>query len=124
MTGSSSTTSTVAPGMRRCYRRPAVAQGDPARMTCPARVAQGIEHRPPEPGAQVRILPRAPLRCLGTSCTVVLRRPSRFPLSLVVASRVEGELPDQLAVLGEHADVEVVDQQQHAFTGTGPPDPD
>src|SRR5207245_2558281 len=25
----------------------------------PALVAQGIEHRPPEPGAQVRILPRA-----------------------------------------------------------------
>ena len=27
-----------------------------------ALVAQGIEHRPPEPGAQVRILPRAPAR--------------------------------------------------------------
>src|SRR5256885_785510 len=26
----------------------------------PALVAQGIEHRPPEPGAKVRILPRAP----------------------------------------------------------------
>src|SRR5579859_6585542 len=26
----------------------------------PALVAQGIEHRPPEPGAQVRILSRAP----------------------------------------------------------------
>jgi hypothetical protein len=26
----------------------------------PALVAQGIEHRPPEPGAQVRILPGAP----------------------------------------------------------------
>ena len=28
----------------------------------PALVAQGIEHRPPEPCAQVRILPRAPLK--------------------------------------------------------------
>ena len=27
---------------------------------CDALVAQGIEHRPPEPGAQVRILPGAP----------------------------------------------------------------
>ena len=28
--------------------------------TTPALVAQRIEHRPPEPGAQVRVLPRAP----------------------------------------------------------------
>src|SRR5690606_33842339 len=31
-----------------------------ATLSLPALVAQGIEHRPPEPCAQVRILPRAP----------------------------------------------------------------
>ena len=31
----------------------------------PALVAQGIEHRPPEPGAQVRILPRAPAKVVS-----------------------------------------------------------
>src|SRR5690606_30931989 len=31
-----------------------------ATLSTPALVAQGIEHRPPEPCAQVRILPRAP----------------------------------------------------------------
>ena len=36
-----------------------------------ALVAQGIEHRPPEPGAQVRILPRAP----SQSANSVLRDP-------------------------------------------------
>src|SRR5690348_5910991 len=34
-------------------------------LQLPALVAQGIEHRPPEPGAQVRILPRALSRASG-----------------------------------------------------------
>src|SRR5436305_6607480 len=36
-----------------------------ASLDAPALVAQGIEHRPPEAGAQVRILPGAPFRGPG-----------------------------------------------------------
>jgi len=43
---------------------PAFPAATDGRVTSPsdALVAQGIEHRPPEPGAQVRILPGAPTR--------------------------------------------------------------
>ena len=49
-------------------------------LSWPALVAQGIEHRPPEPGAQVRILPGAPTN-----------QPSiHLPRSRVGLSRSEG----------------------------------
>src|SRR5579884_4137653 len=75
MTGSSSTTRMVAAGTppilgsRRRLWAPRVLLRHPSglprpgrvpnTLTSPALVAQGIEHRPPEPGAKVRILPRA-----------------------------------------------------------------
>src|ERR1039458_4401382 len=37
-----------------------------------ALVAQGIEHRPPEPGAQVRILPRAPGQAIISSVAMLI----------------------------------------------------
>ena len=39
----------------------------PMPFGAPALVAQGIEYRPPEPVAQVRILPRAPFKSALTS---------------------------------------------------------
>src|SRR5439155_25577693 len=49
---------TIVPG---AVRSPGIRRRRSARYarTVPALVAQGIEHRPPEPGAQVRILPGA-----------------------------------------------------------------
>src|SRR5205085_1070369 len=66
----------------------------------------------------------APLRCLGTSCTDVLRHPSRSSLALVVAARVERQLADEVAGLIQHPDVQVVDQDQDASSGVAPTEPD
>src|SRR5579875_4085133 len=46
-----------------------------ARRGPPALVAQWIEHRPPEPGAQVRVLPRAPAVTMPNSTTALARSP-------------------------------------------------
>ncbi len=37
----------------------------------------------------------------------------RFALGLVVLGRVDGEVAQQLALLGDHPDVEVVNQEEH-----------
>ena len=64
MTGSSSTTSTF--GTCQLYGDGPVGMTDTLRA--PALVAQGIEQRPPEPCAEVRILPGAPQETvLGTA---------------------------------------------------------
>src|SRR4051812_18635144 len=79
-------------------RRPGDSDIGPARSCssalacspCPALVAQGIEHRPPEPCAQVRILPRAPAIGLRSTALVEasptgghpgLKRAERFALN-------------------------------------------
>src|SRR5581483_2376536 len=61
ITGSSSTTSTVAGAIPEWYTGVFERPRRPRRRIAPSRalVAQGIEQRPPEPCAQVRILPRA-----------------------------------------------------------------
>jgi hypothetical protein len=43
---------------------------------------------------------------------------------LVVAGGVEGEFAEQLSVVGDDADVQVVDQQQDAAAGVGLADAD
>jgi hypothetical protein len=53
----SASVSTVSEPMRTVWLRSATWTRDS--LAAPALVAQGIEHRPPEPCAQVRILPRA-----------------------------------------------------------------
>jgi hypothetical protein len=45
-------------------------------------------------------------------------------LWLVVPARVEGELAQQLAVVGDDPDVQVGDQQGDSSAGTGAADPD
>ena len=45
-------------------------------------------------------------------------------MALVVAGRVECELADELAVLGDHADLEVRHQEQDSLPSMGPPQPD
>ena len=64
-------------GSRQGCRGCTCTERGPTTLELPALVAQGIEHRPPEPGAQVRILPGALLRCRETSCAVVAGHRSR-----------------------------------------------
>src|SRR5689334_2596573 len=76
MTSSSSTTSTrPAPATRGGYPAAFERSRDDCRLLAsapsPAPVAQGIEHRPPEAGAQVRILPGAPTKWLVNRLQVI-----------------------------------------------------
>ena len=84
--------STVRPSASTAGRRCAEGYA----LTFPALVAQGIEHRPPEPVAQVRILPRARLgrRSAGSLAT---RRP-RQPCRHGRGCRVEGRGSDGMAI--------------------------
>src|SRR5712692_6750372 len=79
----------------------------------PALVAQGIEHRPPEPCAQVRILPRAHCdvsRHRGQTNLCRLGVRWLWGEGLVVLRRVECEMAEEFAFLAQDPDVEVGDE--------------
>ena len=63
-----------------------------------ALVAQRIEHRPPEPVAQVRVLPRAPLRSLSMRATEIRRR---YKQGLPSSRSPDGYVPMGEARAGE-----------------------
>jgi hypothetical protein len=58
-------------------------------------------------------------RCVGTSFHVSGPR-----VGLVVPRRVQGELSDQLTVLGDHPDLEPVDQHEDSRTDEPASEPD
>jgi hypothetical protein len=58
-------------------------------------------------------------RCVATSFHV-----SGPAVRLVVPRRVQGELPDQLAVLGDHSDLQAVDQHENARADQPATEPD
>ena len=68
-----------------------------------APVAQGIEHSPPERGAQVRILPGAPSGAAGS--TVLLSSPRGAQVRILPGARSAAECPGFEPVCSTHREV-------------------
>jgi hypothetical protein len=57
------------------------------------------------------------MSCLGTSFTRVSGHRCTSALALVVPARIEGELPEQLPVLGEDPDIQVGHENEDPDAG-------
>ena len=64
------------------------------------------------------------MRCLGTSCTGVSGHRSRFRLRLVVPTRIQLEIPEQLSVGRGDPHLAVLDQDEDVASLVAPADAD
>ena len=72
-------------------------------------------HRFPNRVSQVRFLPRAQCDVSGHRADMsrdIVPRSARSAVRLVVATRVQDQLTEQLSVFGDHPNVQIIDEEK------------